>query len=1251
MFTYTAESNVSNVTFTWSRAAVAGISNVALSNAHGSQIRERLTNTAGAPVEVMYQITMSAGGCSKTDTLVVTVNPVPVLNNIPSILTLCSGNTFTYTAPSSNVGTATIGWERLSAGGILEPGAAGSGSISEVLTNITPNPVTVTYRFTLSNAGCQHVQYVRVTVNPLPELSTPLNGGRICSGETFRYVARSQTNGVTFVWSRDAVTGITPSTGASTDGTGIINEVLTNTTTAPIAVRYKVTTTFQGCSREEFVDLVVHPTPSLSSTLTPGDICSGMPFVYQITSATPGASFIWYRQPNANIEQLPSHGNFMLISEILTSNSSAPTSVVYTVYTEAGGCISAGQNVTVNVNTLPVITMDLSPRTLAVTNFHDVTSTITNGTVKHWVSDNPVVATVTQDGIDPTQARIVAVSEGIARITLTAENANGCESSVTFIVNVGERNITSLHVASGYPTQVCNMGTTRLEVIITGGKAPFMVTYRENGVLMSISDVYHSIYDFAVTPPSNTSDTVMSAHYELVSVVDANGQVVHVVGTGVTIQVNPVARVLNATALAGEHCQGDLIIKDAFVTNITDVSKVNYMWTNTNPGIGLPFTGNGDLPIFIGRNESSQPISGTVRVTPFYTNGLSCAGTPESFVITINHQPEFTVVNPRPICSGSDFDFVAMQAQIVQGLTPSNSIVKFYSDFNCTNEVTVVNPTETTTYYVKATSLNSCSSVVKPILVSVVQTPKIDPVADVSVCNDGDLHIVFTGDMQQATYLWRKPDINPNFLGLPNNSGRHFITSNRLRNTTYEPQYQTIEVYPEYTINGLTCIGDTITFAIRLNPTPVLEGSLVLPAVCSGEPVLYLLESRTKTADVFMTWERLMTNTILESPGSGNTEIREDNGLTNITNTIAIVTYKVELTTDGCSNTQMLNMQVYPKPNVNNAVLEDRVCSGSRSSGLRLTSDVFSTQFAWTAVASSSDITGFTPSGRGHIPAEILYNTGEREGTVTYTIVPEYQHCTGDVVEYVIQVDPLLRITAFSGDATICSGESITLFVEANGANLTYQWYRNDRPIPNARNSEYTITSATENSGDQYYVIVSSDCGTEQSETITIRVNIGGKIVVKFDDVILADNIEGNIIGYQWYRDGVLIPGATGQWYQELGGLNGTYSVALTMVDGSVIFTCDTTVVMVRIPDPVSLVISPNPVELGKTAKAMLLDRTDNDLLNCFLYTKQGMKVREFTTHNSEILIETHNLSAGIYILKIITKDGNVYTEKIVIQQ
>ncbi len=62
-FVYSITGNVAGITFTWSRATVAGISNPPVSGQTSSTINENLTNTTGAPIEVTYIITPRANGC------------------------------------------------------------------------------------------------------------------------------------------------------------------------------------------------------------------------------------------------------------------------------------------------------------------------------------------------------------------------------------------------------------------------------------------------------------------------------------------------------------------------------------------------------------------------------------------------------------------------------------------------------------------------------------------------------------------------------------------------------------------------------------------------------------------------------------------------------------------------------------------------------------------------------------------------------------------------------------------------------------------------------------------------------------------------------------------------------------------------------------------------------------------------------------------------------------------------------------
>ncbi|HEX8020405.1 gliding motility-associated C-terminal domain-containing protein [Mucilaginibacter sp.] len=58
-----------------------------------------------------------------------------------------------------------------------------------------------------------------------------------------------------------------------------------------------------------------------------------------------------------------------------------------------------------------------------------------------------------------------------------------------------------------------------------------------------------------------------------------------------------------------------------------------YNWTNDTPDIGLAASGTGNIPSFTAVNNNNGPIISTITVTP--KNSTGCAGTPESFTITV----------------------------------------------------------------------------------------------------------------------------------------------------------------------------------------------------------------------------------------------------------------------------------------------------------------------------------------------------------------------------------------------------------------------------------------------------------------------------------------------------------------------------------------------------------------------------------------------------------------------------------------
>src|SRR6185437_15902506 len=113
---YMITGNVSGTTYNWSRAAVAGISNAAVSGQTGSTITETLVNTTNAPVAVTYVITPTANGRSgPAFNYVVTVNPTPTVTSAASAA-ICNSTAQNYTITGSVTGT-TFSWGRVAVAG------------------------------------------------------------------------------------------------------------------------------------------------------------------------------------------------------------------------------------------------------------------------------------------------------------------------------------------------------------------------------------------------------------------------------------------------------------------------------------------------------------------------------------------------------------------------------------------------------------------------------------------------------------------------------------------------------------------------------------------------------------------------------------------------------------------------------------------------------------------------------------------------------------------------------------------------------------------------------------------------------------------------------------------------------------------------------------------------------------------------------------------------------------------------------
>ncbi|MEI8278994.1 MAG: PKD-like domain-containing protein [Bacteroidota bacterium] len=296
-FNYVPTSNLSNSTFSWTRAAVPGISNAA-SNGSGN-ITETLINTTSSTVNVTYVYTVTANGCTSPNiyNVVVPVNPGPVMTSTLTPNAVCTNTLFSYTPVSSLSGT-TFSWSRATVAGISNSAAVGTNGISETLVNTSSNPVTVTYSYTLSNNGCSSTADVNVVVNPVQTPSFTISsptGNTVCNGDAINFTSTSNISNGLYNWKKNGVSlGVNTSTYSYVPVNG---DIITCVITAAASACYVPSTITSNA-----VTIAVTPnvTPSITvSGPTSAVVGSTVTMTANVLSATSSYIINWY---NNNVQ-------------------------------------------------------------------------------------------------------------------------------------------------------------------------------------------------------------------------------------------------------------------------------------------------------------------------------------------------------------------------------------------------------------------------------------------------------------------------------------------------------------------------------------------------------------------------------------------------------------------------------------------------------------------------------------------------------------------------------------------------------------------------------------------------------------------------------------------------------------------------------------------------------------------------------------------------------------------------------------
>ena len=318
-----------------------------------------------------YTVTNSIaaiGICSATaDSVIVTINPAPLMTNTIIATTVCSNSPLNISLIPSV--SSTLIWVATNNTNTTGESITNkiTNTINDVILNNSLIPQTITYTITpISSHNCLGTaQTINVIVNPKPVMTSSGSSITICSGDT---INRALTTDITstFKW---IATNNANITGASTalQPTDTLINILINTSTLVQTVTYTVTPTSNpgSCSNSQIINVKVNPKPALTNASVIPDICSGSNATLTLFSPVNKPTYTWIAgdNPNTTGESIVQHKT-QTIGDIITSSANTVQTITYTAtatYTatptsNGEACVSIPQIITVKVNPTPAMT-------------------------------------------------------------------------------------------------------------------------------------------------------------------------------------------------------------------------------------------------------------------------------------------------------------------------------------------------------------------------------------------------------------------------------------------------------------------------------------------------------------------------------------------------------------------------------------------------------------------------------------------------------------------------------------------------------------------------------------------------------------------------------------------------------------------------------------------------------------------------------------------------------------------------------
>ncbi|UFH34398.1 MBG domain-containing protein [Flavobacterium acetivorans] len=228
-----------------------------------------------------------------------------------------------------------------------------------------------------------------------------------------------------------------------------------------------------------------------------------------------------------------------------------------------------------------------------------------------------------------------------------------------------------------------------------------------------------------------------------------------------------------------------------------------------------------------------------------------------------------------------------------------------------------------------------------------------------------------------------------------------------------------------------------------------------------------------------------------------------------------------------------------------------------------------------------------------------------------------------------------------------CDGETTVLLTASSSSGLAVSYASSDSNIATISNG----LLVTNNYGSA--IITSSQAGNANYNAAAVVelavVNSQPNLIRKqFENIIFFDNSSNSFKSYSWYKNGVLVPGQTAQYFKESGALNGIYHAVATKLDGTLITSCP--LILSPTVEEEYIKIVPNPVKPDATYE-LVTNVSSSRLQNARIevYGIGGLLIENKTTSQNTVSLKAPTVE-GIYIVKMTLANGKYFTKNLLVK-